>query len=441
VAWDKSWAVSSGKLPNGKFEVNQHPQGSDLQEVNYAYPTADYDERRRIEKLYRDHALGYLYYVQTVEGKKNIGLSDDDYRDNNGWPALLYIREARRFEADQTLDEADIDRAREVFRANAIGIGDYPMDSHAVQEKTDWSTDDMGEGEFYLPQYTPWHQVPYQIMIPRGVENVFTPTAVSATHVAYGTVRLEPVRMHFGEACGIASNLCLRYGLTPRSVPVRQIQQELLKWRTADPHRDALHGIGAPGPNANPASLYNFSDLKPGQRYFHEVHWLAARGFFPCPPAASRTAAGGMAAEPFRSNENISTGEALALLRRLDSRSVGDEKWKGAIPTSLGGSANDLLTRALAARLIAAYLGLQSTAGASHYADLQAGSPESRAAEALRSVNITSTLWDDSEKRAADGKPVFSPNSAVTRGQFAQLLYLAAFHLGPVWEDHPTDRR
>src|SRR5262249_43254546 len=163
-------------------------------------------------------------------------LSEDDYRDSDGWPALLYIREARRFQADVRMDESDVRRAREFVRPNAIGIGDYAMDSHATQPAPDFDfyakgPQDMGEGEFYLPQYTPWHQTPYAIPIPQGVENLFTPTAVSATHVAYGTYRMEAVRMHFGEACGISAALCLRHGLTPRTVPARQIQTELLKQR------------------------------------------------------------------------------------------------------------------------------------------------------------------------------------------------------------------
>src|SRR5258706_819567 len=256
--WEQSWAVSSGKLPNGKFEVNQHPHGSDLQGVNYGSPTANYAERRRIDQLYRDHDLGYLYYIQTVEGKRNIGLSEDDYRDTDNWPPLLYIREARRFESDVVLDEADISHSRDVARADAVGLGDYPMDSHAVEPKTNWTTPDLGECEFYLPTYSPLHQVPYRTMIPKKLENVFVPTAVSATHVAYGTLRLEPVRMHFGEAAGIASYLCLHYKYTPRTVPTRQIQAELLKTYTGKPGGRAMDGIAAPGPNANPVKLNFF---------------------------------------------------------------------------------------------------------------------------------------------------------------------------------------
>src|SRR5207237_2153506 len=106
------------------------------------------------------------------QGKKNIGLSEDDYRDTGGWPALLYIREARRFESELRIDESEIMRAREIARPNAIGIGDYAMDSHAVRPAPDFEfyakgAKAMGEGEFYLQQYTPCDQVPLQLMIPQ----------------------------------------------------------------------------------------------------------------------------------------------------------------------------------------------------------------------------------------------------------------------------------
>jgi hypothetical protein len=440
VPWDKSWAVSSGKLPNNKFEVNAHPHGSDLAGVNYHYPTTSYAERRRVEKLYRDHALGYLYYIQTVEGKKHIGLSEDDYRDSGGWPQLLYIREARRFEADQMLDEWDIDRARDVHRANVIGIGDYPMDSHAVQPKTDWTQDDMGEGEFYLPQYTPWHQVPYHIMIPRRVDNVFTPTAVSATHVAYGTVRLEPVRMHFGEAAGVAAYLCLRHGVTPRTVPVRQVQNELLKHRAPAPGHRAMDGIGAPGPNPHPTRLYMFADITPEHRRFRAIQWLGARGFYPASRPIDRGPVSGLRADPFGPEEAVDRAAAAELLRKVTARATGVEGFRPApVPADLVGVTGPL-TRAAGARILAAAMQWQPRSAEFRYADVPAGTPEGRAAEALFDHWIDSRMWDGAAALAPGGRYLFQPEKPLTRAEWAELLYLVAQQMGPLWLDHPADR-
>lgn len=441
--WEQSWAVTSGWLPNRKYEINQHPQGSDLQVVNYPYPTASYAERRRIEEMYRQHDLGYLYYLQTVEGHRNLGLSDDDYRDSGGWPQLLYIREARRFEARITLDEHDVAYARWVARPDAIGIADYPMDSHAVEPKTNWSTPDMGEGEFYLPQWTPWHQVPYGMMIPRRVHNLFVPTAVSATHVAYGTFRLEPIRMEFGEAVGIACWLSSRYGLVPRDVPVRQIQMELLKHGSAPSGRYAKDGIGAPGPCPYPAFLYFFPDVKLGDRRFLPIQWLAARGFYPCPEVERRTPSSGMYAEPFRPSDAITPEEARRLLTLMAERRAACGETGRPVPAM---EASGVLTRGEAARMLASFMGWDDRpavpprpGAAPHYADVGPSSPYYRAAEALYDHWIDSGLWDFN-CYAPDGRKVFRPNAPLTRAQFAQMLFLAHFHIGPLFVDHPEDR-
>lgn len=433
--WQKTWAVSSGKLPNGKFEINQHPDGSDLQVVNYGYPNADYAERRRIEKLYRDHALGYLYYLQTVEGQRGLGLSEDDYRDSGDWPMSLYVREARRFDAGVWMDETDIATARDLVRPGAIGIGDYAMDSHATQPKTDWSTPDMGEGEFYLPQYTPWHQVPLAIMMPLRVDNLLVPTAVSATHVAYGTYRLEPVRMHFGAAAGVAAWLSLRYALLPRDVPARQVQAELLKHRCGregDPARD---GIGAPGPTAEPTLLYVFDGLPRDALRFREVQWLGARGFFPSPAPETRSASSGMLAAPFGPDEPATQADGVDWLNLIASR-AGAPASKLPDPEE----PTSVLTRGDAAALVVRFTGWRAAPGSSHYADVPAGSPLHDAVEALHAQWIDSRLWDGPGAFAPDGLLTFGPERPLTRAELAQIVYLVHVHYGPLFFDHPSDR-
>ena len=295
-AWKESWAVTSGKMPGNKFELNQHPEGGDIQGNNYDYPTTNYTHRAKIEQQYRNRVLSYLYYIQTALGQKQIGLPDDEYRDSGGFPPLLYVREGRRILGDQLPLEADITRAREIVRPESIGIGDYPMDSHAVRPKTDWTTPDMGEGEWWLYQYTPWHELPLGILVPRRLDNVWVTTAVSSTHVSFGTYRLEPVRMAFGQAAGIAAALALRYHLTARQVPARQIQDELLP-RLANPDGD---------PNGK---LTFYTDVKPGQPYYRQIQYLAARGIRP-------------EGEAFKADAPTTRGELARWLALLADRSA-----------------------------------------------------------------------------------------------------------------------
>ncbi len=436
--WPRSWNATSGKLPNDKYEINQHPYGSDLQGVNYTYPEASYEERRRMERLFRDHVLGYLHWIQTGEGRKNIGLSEDDFRAEGGWPSLLYIREARRFEADVVMDETDILIARSLVRPDAIGIADYAMDSHATQPKTDPTTADMGEGEFYLPQYTPWHQIPFRIMIPKRVENLFVATAVSATHVAYGTYRMEPVRMHFGTAAAVGAAICLRHGLRPREVPATQVQLELLKRQAGTRTAPGRVGLAAPGPSAYPTMLYVFPDILPDDAAYRAIHWLAARGFFPCPPPAERSAAKMLEARPFAPDDALSASEASRLMAVMAERAAasGDR----FLPPAIEGPRDRAVTRGEAAVALASAFGWQPGPAESRYADLT-DTPVRRAARALEQHGIDVQVWGVLETRHASGGLEFATDRPITRRQFAQWLFLAHRFIGPLFFDHPMDRR
>ncbi len=445
--WQVSWATSSGTLPNRKYEINQHPHGSDLQGTNYSYPDAGYAERRRIEAGFRAHALGYLYFIQTAEGKRNIGLSEDDYRDTEGWTQGLYVREARRFQASVRMDETDILNARKLVRPDAIGIGDYAMDSHAVRPKTNWDDDDMGEGEFYLPQLTPWHQIPFRIMTPVGIDNLLTPTAISATHVAYGTYRMEPVRMHFGAAAGVAAAVCIRHGVTTHTAPRGLIQAELLKRRGPEPRLPARLGAGSPGGLREPCLTYMFTDLDRGALWYAPVMWMAARGAWPCPAPAKATPKSGLEAAALKPRGIATAGEAVRLLDWLRGRLLREpdapdavRRWAGcALRGSASAAPSDTLTRGRLAEMLAAFTGWQAPEGTLAYPDLQPGSALAEAARALRHWSIDPLLFDALAPRDRSGALLFEPDRPVTTAEAARVIRLAAAGLGPVWRDWVID--
>ncbi|MDQ2731187.1 MAG: FAD-dependent oxidoreductase, partial [Armatimonadota bacterium] len=256
-AWKDSWAVTSGAMPGNKYELNQHPQGGDVQGINYRWPWESLQERTRTEKVFRDHVLGYLYYIQTHEKMPNLGLPDDEFPENGGFPETLYVREARRVVGLANLTEHDVTFAGDRLRPDAAGIGDYPMDSHAVRPKTDWTTPDMGEGEWWLYRYTPWFQVPIGVVIPADRDGLLVAEAVSATHVGYGTLRLEPVRMEMGELCGNLTAISKGTRVWPRMLPPSIVQDQLMQegqrifWHSDVPNNDpdgpAIQYLGAHG--------------------------------------------------------------------------------------------------------------------------------------------------------------------------------------------------
>jgi len=222
-------------MPGGKTEMNKNPAGNEMQEVNWAWPNASRGERRKLYQLYRDHALGFLYFLQHEHGMRHIGLPEDEFLDNGHVPYRVFVREARRIEGEATMTEADVNPfitgrgLMPPLRADSIAIGHYAIDSKPVRPKSDVSTPDKGSGDFFLAAVTTPFQVPYGAIIPKNVEGLLVPVAMSATHVAFSAVRMDPTWMAMGQAAGVAAALSVRDHLPPRRLPVEKLQRELLR--------------------------------------------------------------------------------------------------------------------------------------------------------------------------------------------------------------------
>jgi hypothetical protein len=430
--WEKTWAYLYGRFPGGKFEINQHPQGSNLPGINYDYPTASWKRRDEIAERYKWHALGYLYYIQTELGLKNIGLAEDEYRDNGNVPPQLYVREARRIMGHVLMNQSDVWKARERLRPDSIAIGDYPMDSHAVQPKTDWDSPDMGEGEFWLVKYTPWYQVPFGVLLPLRLRNVLVATAVSATHVAYGTLRMEPVRMNMGQAAGAAAALALRYDTEPKRIPSRLVQEVLLRY-----------GV----------YLYWFPDVTAETRGFRAIQYLAARGYFP--------------EERFEPEKMLTRADAARwLAHRLRQGNPSLQYARPALPYA--DLPEDHPARPAAELLIAAgiiqpeetqfrpdapisrglfaqwLVGVMAKLGQwepapaqeARYLDVSPDSPFAAAVATLRKRHITSLMWDGTEALQEEGVRFF-PEGPITRADAARTLYLTV--RDTIWRPEDSD--
>ncbi|MCS7253455.1 MAG: FAD-dependent oxidoreductase [Armatimonadota bacterium] len=252
VIWHPMEVVSLVKLPQLKFDANNTPgpfPSTDFIGMNYDYPEADWEKREEIAAAHRNYILGLLYFLQTDErlpdwfraAASHWGLAADEFEDNDNFPPQLYVREARRIIGDYIFTERDARPQSPGKRAptheDSIAVAEYPIDSHACTPREPF-TPYIHEGFFYLPNITAPSHIPYRVMLPKekgedgqikdGLEGLLVCVAVSATHIGFGTLRLEPVWMALGQAAGTAAGMALVYGST-RKVPIDKLQRSLLE--------------------------------------------------------------------------------------------------------------------------------------------------------------------------------------------------------------------
>ena len=254
-------------IPNEKADMNT----ADLPGEADEYPEGDWATRKRIAKRHRDHALGLLYFLHNDEAvpddiqeeARKWGLATDEFTDNGNFPFQLYVREARRLEGRRTFTENDARLAVGLQRApvngTAIAIAEYPMDSHDCRPVR--RPGSLCEGHFYLPEITVPSQVPWETLLPRGVDNLLVPVALSATHVGFGGIRLEPTWMQIGESAGLATALAAEADVPVAALDPARLQVELAEGGSMLSYFDDCH----PGTDAS---------------WTPAVQYLSTKGFF-----------------------------------------------------------------------------------------------------------------------------------------------------------------
>jgi hypothetical protein len=215
----KSIATNAG--PNSKSHMNSPI----LPGENHDYPEADWPTREKIIQRHLNFALGLMYFLQndkSVSPKqrekfREWGLPKDEFADNNHVPYEMYVREARRIVGRHVYTEHDNSLAHGLGRTpihpDSIAITDWYMDSHACT--TDSRPGFHYDGKLILTEESRPGQIPYRSLLPQGVDNLLVPVCLSATHIAWGAVRLEPVWMQTGEAAGFAAALAKKQKTTP----------------------------------------------------------------------------------------------------------------------------------------------------------------------------------------------------------------------------------
>lgn len=236
--FDAGWRETFQKfdpIPNHKTDTNNHgPMSSDNIGMNYDYPEGNYAARRTIIKEHEDYQKGWLYFIATdprvpaeVQAEMNTwGLPKDEFTDNGNWPHQLYIREARRMVGDFVMTENEL--LQRSPTPNPIGMGSYTLDSHNVQRYITPEGYVQNEGDIGV-KCKPY-QIAYGSLIPRKeqCENLFAPVCVSSSHIAFGSIRMEPVFMILGQSAATAACLAIDDNIPVQDVDYQKLRAQLL---------------------------------------------------------------------------------------------------------------------------------------------------------------------------------------------------------------------
>lgn len=228
--------MTLSRIPTGKTDINNNGAFStDYIGGSWHYPDASYAERERIWQAHKDYQAGFFYFLandprvpESLRQEMNRwGLAKDEFTDTENWPHQLYIREARRMVGEYVMTQKDLQTDR--AKPDAIGMGSYNSDSHNVERIVGRDGNVRNEGDMQVPVQP--YQIPYRVMLPRRVEaeNLLVPTAFSASHVAYSSIRMEPQYMILGHAAGVAARLAVESGKAVQDIDVSALMATLRK--------------------------------------------------------------------------------------------------------------------------------------------------------------------------------------------------------------------
>lgn len=240
--FDAGWRETFHKfdrIPNRKTDTNNHgPMSTDNIGFNYDYPEASYERRREIVREHENYQKGWLYFIandprvpkEVQERMRRWGLAKDEFKDNGNWPHQIYVREARRMIGNYVMTEHELLKRRAT--PEPVGMGSYGIDSHNIQRYITPEGYVQNEGDIGVSTNGPY-QIAYGSLVPRKgqADNLLVPVCVSSSHIAFGSIRMEPVFMILGQSAATAAALAIDGKLAVQDVPYAQLRERLLKDR------------------------------------------------------------------------------------------------------------------------------------------------------------------------------------------------------------------
>ncbi|MEP3479786.1 MAG: FAD-dependent oxidoreductase [Fuerstiella sp.] len=238
--FNSGWREHFGKfdrIQNHKTDTNNHgPVSTDYIGMNYDYPEASYERRAEIVAEHERYQKGLMYFTanhpsvpaDVRKAMSKWGLPKDEFQDNGGWPHQIYVREARRMIGDYVMTEHDCLDAKDT--PDSIGMGSYTLDSHNVQRYIKPDGMVQNEGDIGVKTPAPY-EVAYGSIVPKKSEckNLLVPVCVSSSHMAFGSLRMEPVFMILGQSAATAACLSIDQNMAVQDLKYESLKQRLIQ--------------------------------------------------------------------------------------------------------------------------------------------------------------------------------------------------------------------
>jgi hypothetical protein len=232
-AADQFWKFDP--IPNRKTDTNNSgPFSTDNIGYNWEYPEASYERRREIVAEHERYQKGLLYFVandprvpDAIQSEmQRWGLAADEFEDTDHWPHQLYVREGRRMVGEYVMTEHDV--LGRTSTPDPVGVGAYTMDSHHVQRylREEGTVENEGDVGVSVPEP---YGIAYRALTPKPEQcgNLLVPVALSSSHIAFGSIRMEPVFMILGQSAATAAAIASEEGTSIQDVPYKTLCDRL----------------------------------------------------------------------------------------------------------------------------------------------------------------------------------------------------------------------
>lgn len=219
-------------MPNRKTDTNH----LDFFGASYDYAEADYNKRKEIEQLHKDYALGMLWLLEhdpripehIRTEMSDWGMARDEFEDTGNFPYHIYVREARRMIGEYVMVEKNVAKANREEAEHPVGVGSYALDCHYVSKVIDKEGKLRYEGTIFTPVIP--YTISYYSLTPKRNEcsNLLVPVCLSASHVAFSSIRMEPVYMVLGQSAAVAASMAIDKNTAVQDIAYDKLAEKLL---------------------------------------------------------------------------------------------------------------------------------------------------------------------------------------------------------------------